>query len=92
MRRKVLGIPERKEKCGVPAGRCALPDNRARIVHVRSRSDQQSGIMECSEQIQHVIQIDFLPDAQVVFRLCQIIKQKFQDQGAAQTAAFDFEM
>ena len=36
-----------------------------------------------SEQIEHVVQIDSLPDVELVFRFGQIVEQKLQDQGAA---------
>ena len=45
-----------------------------------------------SEQIQRIFQIDFFPDAQLVFRLRQIMEQKFQNQSAAEAAALDLEM
>ena len=48
--------------------------------------------MSDSEQIQHIVQIDFLPDLELVFRLCQVIEQKLQHQRAAQPAALDLEM
>ena len=45
-----------------------------------------------SEQIQRIVQINLFPDLQLVLRLRHIIKQKFQNQGAAEAPAFDFEM
>ncbi len=34
----------------------------------------------------------FVPDAQLILRLRQIVQQKFQDQRAAKTAALDLEI
>ena len=45
-----------------------------------------------SKQIQHVIQIYTFSDMQVIFRLCHIIKEKFQNQGAAKSPTFNFKI
>ena len=45
-----------------------------------------------SEQIQHVVQINFFPDAELAVRLRQVIEQELQNQGASEPAAFDFEI
>ena len=45
-----------------------------------------------SEQIEHVVQIDSLPDMELVFRFGHIVEQKLQDQGAAKAAALDLEL
>ena len=44
------------------------------------------------KQVQHTVEIDFLPDLQPVLRLCHVIEQKFQNHGAAQAAPFELEM
>ena len=45
-----------------------------------------------SEQIQHIVQIDRFPDMDLIFRLRHVVKQKFQDHGAAEAAAFNLEV
>ena len=45
-----------------------------------------------SKQIQRVIQIDRLPDVQLIFRPGHVMQQKLQNQRAPQPAPFDFEM
>ena len=49
-------------------------------------------ILPCSEQIQPVVQIGFLPDLQLVFGLCQVIEQKLQLKRATQPTALNLEM
>lgn len=44
------------------------------------------------KQVQHVVQVNFLPHVELVFGPGQIVEQEFQDQGAAQAAAFDLEI
>lgn len=44
------------------------------------------------EQIQHVVQMDFLPDLQLVFGFCQVVEQKLLHQRAAQSAVLALEM
>ena len=44
------------------------------------------------EQIQHAIQIDCLPDVDLVLWLGHVIQQKFQNHGTSQPSAFDFEI
>ena len=39
-----------------------------------------------------MIQIDRFPHRKLILRLRQIVKQKFQDQGAAKSPAFDRDM
>lgn len=49
----------------------------------RKGNSAAEGASESSKQIQRIIQIDFLPDAKLVFRLVHVIEQKFQNQRAA---------
>ena len=44
------------------------------------------------KQIQHVIEIDVFSYMQMIFRFGHIIEQKFQNQGAAKSPAFDFKL
>ena len=44
------------------------------------------------KQIQHIVQINFFPDLKLVFRLCHVIQQKFQDQGTAKASSFNFKI
>ena len=44
------------------------------------------------KQIQHIIQIQFLSYMQLIFRLCHIIQQKFQDQRTSKSPAFDLKI
>ena len=44
------------------------------------------------EQVQHTIQIDCLPDMDLVLWLRHVIQQKLQYQGATKPSAFDFEI
>lgn len=39
-----------------------------------------------------MIQIDRFPHRKLILRLRQIVKQKFQDQGAAKSPAFDLKI
>ena len=45
-----------------------------------------------SKKIQHTIQINFFANLQMVFRLCKIIEQKFQNNRTAKPSALDFKM
>ena len=58
-------------------------------MHHGSKYERGSGP---SEQIQHVVQINFFPDAQLILRLCHVVKQKFQYQRAAQSPPLDLEV
>lgn len=44
------------------------------------------------EQIQRAVQVDFFAHIELVLGLGHVVKQKFQDDGAAEAAAFDFEV
>ena len=44
------------------------------------------------KQIQHTIQIHCLPDVKMVFRLCHVVQQKFQHNGAAQSPPLNLEI
>ena len=46
----------------------------------------------CSEQIQHTVQVNCLPDGKLILGLCHVVEQKFQNQGAAQAPALQLEM
>ena len=45
-----------------------------------------------SEKVQHGIQIQLLADSQLIFRLGQVVKQKFKDQRTAKAAPLDLEL
>ena len=45
-----------------------------------------------SEQVQGVVQIQGLPDVDMVLRAGQIVQQELQQQGGAQAAALDLEL
>ena len=45
-----------------------------------------------SEKIQHTVKIDLFTDSKLVFRLCEIIKQKFEIDSASEPSAFYFEI
>ncbi len=45
-----------------------------------------------SEKIQHTVEIDLFTDSKLIFRLCEIIKQKLKDYSTSQTSAFYLEI
>lgn len=45
-----------------------------------------------SENIQHTVEIDLFTDCKPAFRLCEIIKQKFQIDSTSESSAFNFEV
>ena len=45
-----------------------------------------------SEQIQAAVQVDLLPDIQLILRLCHVIQQEFQDNRASQAPSLDLEL
>ena len=49
-------------------------------------------IVVFSEKIQHAVEIDLFTDGKLVFRLCKIIKQKFQIDSTSESSAFYFEI
>ena len=52
----------------------------------------QSSAQSRSEKVQHIVQIQFLTDSQLVFRLSQVVEQKFKDQRTAKAAPLDLEL
>ena len=44
------------------------------------------------KKIQHSVQVNFFSYINLVFRTDKIVKKKFQNHGAAKSAAFDFEI
>ena len=44
------------------------------------------------EQIQRAVQVDFFAHLELVLGLGHVVKQKFQDDGAAEATPFDFEV
>ena len=45
-----------------------------------------------SEKIKHAVEIYLFTDNELVFGSGEIVEQEFQDDGASETAAFDFEI
>ena len=45
-----------------------------------------------SEQIQHAVEIDLFTNNKLIFRLCEIIKQKFKIDSTSESSAFYFEI
>ena len=48
--------------------------------------------LDYSEQIQHAVEIDLFTDSKLVFRLYEIIKQKFEVDSTSESSAFYFEI
>ena len=48
--------------------------------------------LDYSEQIQHAVEIDLFTDSKLVFRLYEIIKQKFEIDSTSESSAFYFEI
>ena len=48
--------------------------------------------LDYSEQIKHTVEIDLFTDNKLIFRLCEIIKQKFKIDSTSEASAFYFEI
>ena len=48
--------------------------------------------LDYSEQIQHAVEIDLFTDNKLIFRLYEIIKQKFEIDSTSESSAFYFEI
>ena len=48
--------------------------------------------LDYSEQIQHAVEIDLFTNSKLVFRLYEIIKQKFEIDSTSESSAFYFEI
>ena len=61
-------------------------DKRKRKIHPKKKE------ASFLKQIQRAIEVDFFADLELEFGLSHVVEQKFQDEGAAEAAAFDFEV
>ena len=61
---------------------------------LKSQKKQVKGNLsnECLKQVQRAVEVDFFADLELEFGFGHVIEQKFQDDGAAEAATFDFKV